>query len=372
MATSYIFCTVFFPLAFIVEVWDLAIASWAGLLNGVLPTLSAYATRRFVPDGAPMNANTNSTEIRTVITAVSGGAMRALVVVFRRGHVWDLADLPARSITLDGAVRGPAIDTANERYSFDHHDNCVRHATLSTCEQVFDALRVGLDPEGFTVYVNDWDGDTVLSLWLLLRSFEIGAVSDLVRTLGRLDALGPASGLRLPSGLLDAWSGLYARDWRQKSDSDQIAEVRAMMLAHPEHLIDDSAWRDAPAPKNIVVAKVEVDVDRPLYGDIYTASEPFGAFGVLYGRGVRFAVLMSTLPDGSYMYTIGKQSEFVPGNISAILAALREEEVRVNPAQLPANNWGGGSTIGGSPRNPDKSGSRLDPATVQFIVDAFR
>lgn len=293
----------------------------------------------------------------------------AIRVVFQRGHVWELSELPPKSIAIDGAVRGPQIDTVNQRYSFDHHDNCIRHATLSTCEQVFDAIRVGLNPRGFTVYVNDWDGDTALSLWLLCNHAVAWKVAHIVRTVGRLDALGPASGLAVPAGLLKSWAALYARDWRSREDWDQLSCIDSFIRMDAMALD-----RDVPetTTKEIVVAKVEVDVDRPLYGDIFTASEPFGAFGALYKQGVRFAVLMSVLPDGTFTYTIGKQSEFVPGNIPGILAALREEEIKANPAQLPANNWGGGSTIGGSPRNPDKSGSRLDPATVQFIVDAFR
>ncbi len=290
-------------------------------------------------------------------------------VVFQRGNVWELEELPPKSIALDGAVRGPRIDTANERYSFDHHDGCIRHATLATCEQVFDALRVGLCPRGFTIYVNDWDGDTVLSLWLLCNWSEAWTMEHAVRRVGRLDALGPACGLSVPAGLLAAWGELYARDWRQKSDEDQLS-----CIDHYVRMGYCDLDRDVRenAVKEIVIGKVEVDCVNPMLGDIYTASEPFGAFGALYKQGVRFAVMMTALPDGTYTYTIGKQSEFVPGNVPAILAALREEEIAANPGQSPQHNWGGGTTIGGSPRNPDKSGSRLDPVTVQHIVDAFR
>lgn len=259
-------------------------------------------------------------------------------VVFQRGNVWDLADLPPKSIALDGAVRGPRIDTASERYSFDHHDGCVRHATLSTCEQVYDALRVGLCPRGFTVYVNDWDGDTVMALWLLCNWDHASYIAHIVRTVGRLDALGPACGLTVPSGLLAAWSELYARDWRQKSDENQLSCVDSYVRMHHSDLDRDVVEKTA---KEITIAKVEVDCDAPTRGDVYTASEPFGAFGALYKQGVRFAVMMSVLPDGTYMYTIGKQSEFVPGNIPAILAALRDEEIAANPGQSPQHNWGG-------------------------------
>ena len=42
------------------------------------------------------------------------------------------------------------IDAESERYSFDHHGDCVRHATRSTAEQVHDALVLGLQPKYLT------------------------------------------------------------------------------------------------------------------------------------------------------------------------------------------------------------------------------
>ena len=102
------------------------------------------------------------------------------------GRTWTLDELPPRSIALDGAVRGPAIDTASARYSFDHHDGVIRHATLATCEQVRDALLVGLDPRGYHVFVNDVDGDTALSS-PVKAALESGAqLSDLPDLLARL------------------------------------------------------------------------------------------------------------------------------------------------------------------------------------------
>jgi hypothetical protein len=122
-----------------------------------------------------------------------------LTVYFEPGRTYALDELPPRSNALDGPVRGPAFDTATERYSFDHHEGVIRHVTLATCEQVYDALRVGLDPRGFHVVLNDLDGDTVLSLWLLLRPEAVrgdraARVEELVRRFGRVDALGPGWG----------------------------------------------------------------------------------------------------------------------------------------------------------------------------------
>ena len=76
-------------------------------------------------------------------------------ITFLQGHVWALEDLEDRSIALDGAVQGPALDHTRQRYSFDHHKNCIRHVTLATCEQVRDAILLGADFEGYNIYIND-------------------------------------------------------------------------------------------------------------------------------------------------------------------------------------------------------------------------
>src|SRR5581483_736444 len=93
--------------------------------------------------------------------------LRHVTLVLELGHEWTFDDLPPGSIALDGAVQGPRVDAAARRFSFDHHAGCVRLLTSATCRQVFDALLMGLDPAGMRVHVNDLDGDTVLSLWLL-------------------------------------------------------------------------------------------------------------------------------------------------------------------------------------------------------------
>src|SRR5581483_10327579 len=92
---------------------------------------------------------------------------KAMEIVIERGRVIPFEALPDHSLALDGYVLGPAIDAERERYSFDHHGECVRHATRSTAEQVHDALALGLEPSTFTVYLNDVDLDTALPVWLL-------------------------------------------------------------------------------------------------------------------------------------------------------------------------------------------------------------
>ena len=86
---------------------------------------------------------------------------------FDKGQVVPFEELQENSIALDGYVQGPQIDPATRRFSFDHHAGCLRLVTKATCEQVREALALGLrvDDET-TVYVNDIDGDTVAAVWL--------------------------------------------------------------------------------------------------------------------------------------------------------------------------------------------------------------
>jgi hypothetical protein len=95
-----------------------------------------------------------------------------------------------------------------------------------------------------------------------------------------------------------------------------------------------------------------------------------GAFAALYETGERAGVILRSLQDGTREYTVGKASEFVHGfPVPEILQALRVSEAAKNPAQSREHDWGGGSTIGGSPRNPDGSGSVLTPHEVFQVIE---
>lgn len=270
-------------------------------------------------------------------------------VIFCPGRVWRLEDLPARSIALDGAVQGPQIDAENLRYSFDHHGNCVRHASLATCEQVRDAILLGLDPRGFRLYINDIDADTTLSVWLLLHPLvltegDARRVRRLVHRIGRIDALGPGAGrahplhshlswppdrggnedtLRIGMRVLDAW--LVREDWRVLRELPEPPTMRAIY------------------PQGGTI------IDRPVDG----------GFRGLYRR-ADFGLVYSSAPGGSTAYTVGKRSEFVDFDVPGFLARCNAIEP----------GWGGASTIGGAPRHPDGSRSRLSPAKVAGLLRA--
>jgi len=284
--------------------------------------------------------------------------------------------LPPHSVALDGYVPGPHIDAAARRFSFDHHAGCIRHATLSTCEMTLDAIRVGLEPGDLTVYINDLDPDTALAVWLLLRPHAAGqdAVASAVRALGRVDALGPAVG---GPGLVPALRWALAPMLTPASAGTlrhlPLVEWRAIVDACVERL---DGWCEAGAPERSpdMPAPPEPPRESPRIlhrADGWVLAEGPGvlAFGALYASGARAAILCRPLADGTSEYTVGKASEFVAHfDVPAILDALREAERERNPAQADAHSWGGGSTIGGSPRNPDGSASRLSWEEVAAVV----
>jgi hypothetical protein len=286
---------------------------------------------------------------------------RGTVVRVDRGAVVPFEQLPPRSIALDGFVQGPHVDADGERYSFDHHDRCVRHATRATCEQVFDALRLGLDPEGYTVYVNDVDADTVLSVWLIrhrARALADEQVARLVRVVGAVDALGPSYPLSPPDAQLRdrMFDGACAPATPAFADNGE--QTLAACVANVTRLLDGELEApEATAPPYTITHR----------GTGWVMARSAGwAFAQLYNAGCERAVVYAPLPDGSYAYTVGKKSEFVGrfpvgphSREGSILHALAQAEP----------GWGGGSTIGGAPRNADGSRSRLSPDEVFALVE---
>lgn len=115
-------------------------------------------------------------------------------LIIERGKVWNINDLPEKSIAIDGSVSGSFIDNDKKVYSFDHHGNCIRHSTSASCVQVLDAILLGFDPQDFNLYINDIDHDTVLASALLIKPemANNSMVQDTVRAVGLIDAHGPS------------------------------------------------------------------------------------------------------------------------------------------------------------------------------------
>lgn len=295
-------------------------------------------------------------------------------VCFRYGVVLgSVEEMPPNSIALDGYVAGPQVDAENRRFSFDHHANCLRLVTLSTCEQVMIALALGLVVSPATlIYVNDHDADSVLAAWLLLDAREGGTayqetrVKILVRAVGLVDSHGPVFRI----------DPLHRTVGSAPWDKNQSKERLIEFIQRVERWY---ATKEAPT----------AEPERPSSGFGLRATggwvpvESADGFGALYAAGYLAAALHTPAPNGTTSWTIGKRSDLVP------LALGPAEAVRGSGEFLPtvlgklaaaecekgcpvAETWGGASSIGGSPRRPDKSGSTLTTEEVLDVLQTFR
>ncbi len=284
-------------------------------------------------------------------------------IVIERGKTIAFEELPPRSVALDGYVLGPRIDAETERYSFDHHGDCVRHATRSTAEQVHDAIVLGLTPRCLTVYVNDVDLDTALAVWLLRHSER--AREPLVNRLVH------------GAGLLDAFSGAFPLagdlptivEWLSEPETSARASGAYYQLdaAGMRALLDEigrrvSVYADGASAAYTEGFRIDNRYEVLHRGTGWVLVESLGtrAHARLFADGHERVVIHTSLPDGTHGYTVAKRSEFVKCfPVARILSALDAREP----------GWGGGSTVGGAPRNADGSRSRLTPGEVFEVVE---
>ncbi len=289
-------------------------------------------------------------------------------LVIRRGATVEFNDLPPRSVALDGYVQGPEVDLVQERFSFDHHDRCLRLVTRATCQQVLDSLLLGFDPSDKSVFLNDIDGDTVLAVWLLKNPTRVTEkkVRHLVESVGEIDAHGPAYPALDPA-LADAFyqGAMREESTLRRSGEYQNCDLEALLnscLKGVDDLLDGSLKLPESSPSlpyeithTGTGGWVMVEGNGPIFMDLYQA-------------GFTRIITHRPLEVGGWQYTVAKKSDLVPcfavGPMSkpgTILATLADLEP----------GWGGGSSIGGSPRHEDGSSSKLSPEEVFQLVEGL-
>lgn len=286
-----------------------------------------------------------------------------LNLIVERGKVWDFESLPNKSIALDGAVMGPKIDNQNKKYSFDHHGNCIRHSTSATCVQVLDAILLGFNPDGFNVYINDVDEDTVLATALLLKPeiVFIEHVQDIVRAMGLIDAHGNAyplkDNLRKEIDILmhKVMHGFYKSKTEKISTNDDLKKLFFECIEQ-FYLMIEGEYKNI----DITLPQVEYKIEPKTNSDWTMVHSHAHVFSEMYKQGYDKVVLWFEMRDGSISYTIGKKSEFIDFPVKEILDNLNDVE----------KGWGGGSTIGGAPRHIDGSRSKLKPEKIVEIINS--
>lgn len=299
-------------------------------------------------------------------------------IIFQKGTTLPFDQLPKNSIALDGYVQGPQIDPKNRRYSFDHHAGCLRLVTKATCEQVLESILLGLETDEETkIFVNDLDGDTVLSTWLLLNQDKAwdSKIQDFVRQVGLTDAHGPAF---KPHPMHDVMTPTPA--WVPGASPQSIEMLQGML----EKVTLWHQGKFTPPEKAELTSEGWGWSQQKGWFQITTTSGMAG----LYSSGAVLGFLYNRLPDGTWAYTVAKASDLVAADLgpgskvrpvtdvsqfeNTILGRLGKVEQLKNPSQSLEHTWGGGTSIGGSPRNKDGSSSMLPPEQVLEIFQQFQ
>jgi hypothetical protein len=281
------------------------------------------------------------------------------------------------SIALDGYVKtGPKffMDGGGPYANFNHHEDVDRLATRSTCAQVLMAIRQGLfktfrDVDGprAYVYVNDCDEDVCTSWFLLKHSHLAEATMNpaLNRLVGMEDALDATAGAYpypkdLPALQELAWVFEPYRRYRLSGDIDKKnpAAHRSVILDCEHRIMQHVVGKGQSIPLDTRYERVGGGKNWAMIKEIGGQART-GAFA----DGIYAYVSMRERPNGGYTYTVGRMSQFIDFDVPEILEALNKLE----QSKAPSNDrWGGGDTIGGSPRT---TGSKLTPEEVTEVIN---
>lgn len=280
-----------------------------------------------------------------------------------RGVVKKLSDLPPYSIAIDGFVAGPEVDTENHRFSFDHHANCLRFCTQASCQQTASAILLGLDPENYTIYLNDCDLDCALSVWILQNPERIKEtlVAKLINAVGIADAYAGAIPLNGMSKTVEWISAVECDFKRDKGNYESICS------GNLRHILDATLRRIdqyVNGEAAIDIAKQEkhneYKILRNENGFVVVESDNSHIYSTLYASGFDRIVLVRYLDNGSLAVSLAKRSDFVDNfNLIKMYEELNKIE----------SNWGGSSSIGGAPRNLDGTRSKLSLEKIIEIIN---
>lgn len=277
------------------------------------------------------------------------------------------------SIALDGFVNeGPWFDPTLPCKNFNHHEGVSRLDTRATCAQVLVSLRQGFfkrfrDSHGpqAHVYANDCDEDVCMA-WFLLKNHALTqqalnpALNRLVHMVDMLDTTAGAFPFPedMPSLRGLAWVMEPYRNFRARGG------LNIRDAAHFRSIVTDVENR---IHMHLAGTGREIDLDTRYevlenHGRWQVVSEIGGQARVgMFANGVRAFVSVSPRADGRWSYVIGRMSDYIDFPVPSILEAMDAAEGLVGKA----NRWGGGGTIGGSPRI---GGSSLPLQEVVSIV----
>ena len=309
-----------------------------------------------------------------------------------------------RSIALDGIVTGgPRWDEKALLLNLDHHDGCVREATMSTSKQALFAIKGGVMKRfggEATLWVNDPDQDTSLATWLLMHHKQFEGVQShpiinrLLELTDRWDITGGAYPTALDDALLEthAWvfdpyqslrvSGALATadEGIMRSSFEAVhARLSACLLGQAGSKplrTEATVLHDSPHGYKVVDELGGNEARYRLFSEgmdafvSLVARLPGNPVGVSERSERRWGSVAppaeAPLVGARFVYSIGRRSQYVRFPLQEIFFALNVAEPRRGGFTVPGPGWGGSTIIGGSPRD---GGSRLTWEQIVEVID---
>mgnify|MGYP001559351209 CR=1 FL=1 len=285
-----------------------------------------------------------------------------IVILPRASMSWEdfLLTTPPRSIALDGVVKGgPNYNATTGHINFDHHDNVVREATMSTAMQIMFAIKGGLAEAltvngrvNATIYINDTDQDTVLAVWLLLnyKKFEgvqsIPHINRLLALDDRWDITGGAYPMNLDDMLVRQHTWVF-KPYTELRKSGALANATA------EVLLDNLEAVMGRLDRYLMNEGEEVDLDirhKILYDSpTFKIVDEIGGNEAryhLFSKGMNaFISIVATRSDGRRVCSVGRRSRYIPFPVP-----LLYEDFNAAEGLTGNDRWNGSDIIGGSSR----------------------
>lgn len=306
---------------------------------------------------------------------------------FSRSTEYGLID---NTIYLDGAYKGPFFDSKRKIYSLDHHENCIRQITKSTCEQALLFSKYGtFNNNEFNVIGNDPDLDTILAGWILLNIDEIQKTEifqkllPLILVIGNIDSYGfgyeDMIGLsrEIISQEKNRINWLRKEEIKLKDSNEwssiNFTEYTYSILNKIDRYIFYKANNDSIIEPKIVKL-IAINNGNFL---AYVEDKRFGIYDIESQLRDDKNIECIILSNESGKYSIklpNLMSDFsldfvwVALSNAEMLAKLNEGITNKNDPELYLTNWGGSSNIGGSPRYSNGEGSYLASDTIISCV----
>ncbi len=302
---------------------------------------------------------------------------------------------PHDHIFLDGAARGPFYDKKRGIFSLDHHEDCVRQITDSTCVQATSLARTRIITAlGNTIIGNDPDADTVFGSWALMNADLIAHDERLFKRI---------QPLMIVEGNIDSYGFGYEELTGLPSETISETRQRIHWLMQDERdlkqrnrwsTIDYIDFTENALRKIDRYALFRDSSDMPAHMDVHKKTPLRNGQSVHFVQApdsgiyeVEYTILSHQndkdcaciiFHDGKSKWTI-KLSGFVNDlGLVKVSEALNKVELQIKQTQRITDQkmldarWGGGNTIIGAPRYPKGNAPFIsNQQIIEIVVSAL-